>query len=111
MATAPQPSDWKIFRELRDVALERFCDRVLIDLQTIITDPSQTALDRYHQIYRLIQEQDNQLGLAFDNPRRSQMRPQLMNIVALDLLDDAEIARFSAEIQALLQTFVNRKKS
>ncbi|MEM9217382.1 MAG: hypothetical protein AAGD25_23970 [Cyanobacteria bacterium P01_F01_bin.150] len=108
MTTSPQPSDWKVFRELREVALERFCDRVLTEMQTIATDPSQSALDRYHRIHDLIQEHGSQLAQAFDNPRRSHMKPQIMSIVGLNLLHGDEISRFSADIQALLQAFVDR---
>ncbi len=40
-------SDWKIFRELREVALERFCKRVLEELELLWQDASGSYHERY----------------------------------------------------------------
>jgi hypothetical protein len=40
-------SDWKLFRRLRQVALERFCARVLTELRSAVADTD----DRYHERY------------------------------------------------------------
>jgi hypothetical protein len=39
-------SDWKAFRELQQVALERFCERVLEEVQTILRDGSRSHHER-----------------------------------------------------------------
>lgn len=66
-------SDWKVFRELRELALDRFCRRVLDEVEDIRTDASNTHHARYLRVYRLLQERDEALALAFNDPRRSQM--------------------------------------
>jgi hypothetical protein len=55
-------SDWKRLRDLKSVALERFCDRVLSDLDRARTDATSTSHQRYLAIYRLIEQRDKELG-------------------------------------------------
>jgi hypothetical protein len=38
-------ADWKVFRELRELAVECFCSRVLKDLELVLRDTSRN----YHQ--------------------------------------------------------------
>jgi len=52
-------ADWKAFRELRDVALERFCERALAEVVKVAA------------VYRLIEKRDKELAAAFDDFRRS----------------------------------------
>lgn len=94
MREFPEP-DWKVFREVRTAALERFCARVLADVQRIAADGSLSAHDRYLQVYRLVERKDLELAGAFDNPRRSQAIAQLARMQALDLLTPEELSRFT----------------
>lgn len=87
-------SEWKVFRELRGVALERFCDRTLDELGRLAADRSRPAHDRYLDAYRLIEERDRELSRAFDAPRRSQAMMQLALISSLGLLTPEELSRF-----------------
>jgi hypothetical protein len=97
MATrAPLPeADWKAFRKLREIALDRFCRRILDELDTLRRDDSKSAHERYLAVYRHLRDRDDHLGRAFDDPRRSRMLPQLAVILALDLLEPAELSRLS----------------
>ncbi|HZF12754.1 MAG TPA: hypothetical protein VFE33_28530 [Thermoanaerobaculia bacterium] len=78
-------SDWKVFRELSSMALDRFCRRVLTDVERISADSKRTAHERYLAIYRLVRERDNELARAFNAPRRSQALLQLAFIHGLGL--------------------------
>ena len=86
-------SDWKLFRELSEVALERFCRRALEEIVPICSDGSRSGHERYLEVFRVMQERDDQLGRAFDGPRRSQMLFQLAAIHALGLVEPTELAR------------------
>ena len=88
-------SDWKVFRELREVALERFCLRVITELETVLSDDL-GAHERYLEAHRLLRERDRSLSEAFDAPRRSVMLLQLATISRLDLLTSDEMSRFGA---------------
>jgi hypothetical protein len=87
----PEP-DWRAFRELREVALERFCKRTLDDLESFRVDES-----RSHH------ERDAELAQAFNDPRRSRMIPQLAAIHAYGLLEPEELARFTSETRSTIE--------
>lgn len=96
MATHSFPeSDWKVFRQLQQIALERFCQRTLEEVQTILRDGSRNHHERYRHIFGLLQERDDDLAEAFDNPRRSDMIRQLAAMCKHDLLEAAEVERFA----------------
>ena len=62
--------DWKLFRKLREVALERFCERVLGEVAGIATDGATSWHDRYLKIYKLIERRDEELVRADEEPGR-----------------------------------------
>jgi hypothetical protein len=93
-------SDWKIFRELRELALQRFCERVLDEIEPLRLNTSRTYHERYLDVSRFLQERDERLGRAFNDPRRSQMIFQLAAMHADGLLEPSEFSRFSAGTRA-----------
>jgi len=97
-------ADWKIFRELREVALERFCSRVLDELEPLRLDASRSHHERYLAVYRLLQERDQELAHAFNDPRRSRMIMQLAAIHASGLLEPGELARFSPQTRDTIES-------
>jgi len=102
-------SDWKVFRELREVALDRFCKRILDDLETICKDKRQTNHEHYLAVWKLIQKRDKEVGLMFDDPRRSKMLWQLQDIYLHDLITEDEIEYFSDETKRAIG-FPDRQK-
>ena len=88
-------SDWRAFRELRQIALERFCKRALNEVQAILEDGSRNHHERYLHVFRLLRTRDDELAHAFNDPRRSRMIGQLVAIRAHGLLEPAEIERFT----------------
>lgn len=98
----PSEADWRVFRELRALALERFCERVLAEADAVGRLGDGSAHDRYVALYRLLERRDRELARAFDAPRRSAMLTQLAELSRLGLLNAGEIARFSADTQGWL---------
>jgi hypothetical protein len=90
--------DWKVFRQLRPVALERFCERVLSRIKGIVRS-GDTAHQRYLRVFKVIDEQDRELAALFNNPRRSTAWSQLLMICAQGLLTPEEMQRFSEDTQ------------
>ena len=86
-------SDWRVFRELQPIALERFCKRALNE--AILDDGSRNHHERYLHVFRLLRTRDDELAHAFNDPRRSRMIGQLVAIHAHGLLEPAEIERFT----------------
>ncbi len=96
-------SDWRIFRDLYRVAVERYCERVLADVAGLVQDSSRSTHERYRDIYHLMRDRDKELGRVFDGLRRSQMRLQLVSMCQLELVTEDELASFSSDLQRWLK--------
>lgn len=97
--------DWKVFRTVREAALDRFCARVLKKAASVIQDKG-TNHERYLRLYRLLQERDRDIAFAFNDFRRSTAIIQLARIHALGVVTNEELARFSPETRELVVALV-----
>jgi len=97
-------ADWKIFRRVRKVVLERFCERGLSEVRAIVSDESTSHLSRYDAVNQRLRDQKRSLGQAFDDPRRSTMILQLAAIVRMDLMTAEEVAQFSEETRRVVES-------
>src|SRR5512139_251847 len=96
-------SDWKTFSELRLVALERLCKRVLDEVPRFPLDTERSYHQRYLGLFRWLGERNDELAKVFDDPRRSQMLWQLAAIYAYGLLKPDEFARFTPHTRERIQ--------
>ena len=96
-------TDWKAFRKLREVALERLCERILAEVGRIASDTKRTPHTRYLAAYELIQERDDQIARAFNNPRRSVAVAQLAAMMSLDLISQEELQSFTPRTQSVVE--------
>jgi hypothetical protein len=99
-------SDWKIFRTVRESALDRYCARVLDECRAVIEDNSISNHERYLRLFQLLQERDDELADAFNNPRRSAALIQLAHVCRLGVVTDAELAGFSKETREFVTALV-----
>lgn len=97
-------SDWRTFRELQQIALERFCKRTLEEVQAILADRSRTHHERYVRVFRLLRKRDDELAHAFNDPRRSRMIGQLVAIYTHGLLQPDEMERFTERTRATIES-------
>lgn len=102
-------SDWKAFRKLREVALERFCERVMSDIDRIVSARDMSFHKRYLQIFELITERDGKIARAFNNPRRSTAIVQLVAMRALDLVTEEELLVFTPATQTVVQELTQHR--
>ena len=98
-------SDWRIFRELQKLALDRFSRRVLDQIAAVASDPAKSNHERYGAIYQLIHEQDKKLAALFDGASRSVAMQQIAGIRYRGLFTDDEFARFSPEMRQQVESF------
>ena len=103
MATEIKASDWKLFRQLHQVALERFCERVLSEVRSAAADTGEGYHDRYLKVFGLIRDHDKTIGRTFDDLRRSKALILLANIKHEGLLTAAEWAEFSPETRQAIE--------
>lgn len=99
-------SDAKLLRQLHSVALERFCQRVLGEVEHVAADSTKNYYQRFQDLYTLIHDSDRELGHTFDHPRRSEAIVELAAIKKNELLTDEEFAGFSLETREAVETLL-----
>lgn len=104
-------SDWKRFKPLRQLALERFCEQVLLDIGRIGADGGKGCHERYLDIYRLIHEKDKELARSFDCLRRSTALVQIALFRSHGLITEEDLAGFSEELQNQIKAFSTAPES
>jgi hypothetical protein len=95
-------SDWKTFRELRELALQRFSKGVLEEVLALIQHGPGNDHERYLAVFRLVRERDKQLADVFDNLARSRMIMQLTAMRALGLISSQEFERFTQQTRDIM---------
>ncbi|MDB5342629.1 MAG: hypothetical protein JWP89_1006 [Schlesneria sp.] len=98
-------SDWKLLRRLQPIALDRFCHRVLSDVQGTCSDAAATAHERYLKVFGLIQDQNKTMAMIFDDIRRSNALLKVTLMRTSGLITDEEFAEFSEELRETIQRY------
>ena len=98
-------SDWKHFRKLHSVALERFSQKILSEVESVNADGSKSFHQRYLNIYKIIERRDKELSKAFNDSRRSTALMQLVSIYTLGLITEVELNGFSQEVVSVVKSF------
>jgi len=101
-------SDWKIFRQLHSVALDRYCQRLLHDVEQITADSGRPAHQRYLDLDNLLDRRQREMCQAFDDLRRSTALIQLAIIYSLGMITEEEIARFTPETRDTISFLATR---
>ena len=102
-------SDWKIFRKLHPVLVERFCERILHELDAVSADDAKTFHQRYTDIYKLIERRDKELSNAFDDLRRSSALMQIIASYGRGLLTEDELNGFSQELVNVVRSLTHER--
>jgi hypothetical protein len=94
-------ADWKTFKQLRELALERFSRQVRIDCISKFEDSSLSEHERYLAVYNIIQDHDQEMERIFDSLRRSTALFQLRSFWTHHLLGEQDIQALSEESRRL----------
>ena len=100
-------SDWRIWRDLRQKALERYCQNVLIE-SAKFAKGEETSHKRYLKLYRLLQDRDRELARIFDDFRRSTAMNHILLAASAKLLTKEEIELFSERTQSIIREFAGQ---
>lgn len=100
-------SDWKVVKQLHAVALDRFCERVLSEVDDIAADTLRTSHQRYLALFETVQHRNKEMANVFDNLRRSTALLQIAALRSRGLLEDSEFMRFSEGTRALVEVFLD----
>jgi len=96
-------TDWKVLRRVHPLALERFCERVLTEVDRVSRDSARSCHERYREIFKIVQERDREIARIFDNPRRSQALTMLAQMRREGLLTEEEFSSLSAEARDAIE--------
>lgn len=90
-------SDWKFLRQLHKVALERFSERILLEIQSVNSDRAKSFHQRYLDICQVIHRRDKEMAQTFDGLRRSTALIQLASMKDRGLVTEDDFLCFSQE--------------
>jgi hypothetical protein len=96
MRSIPE-SDWKIFKQVHPIALDRFAKRVLDEVAALLKDNSKSSPALYLAVYKLIERRDKEMADIFDDYRRSTAFWQIAKMHYRQLITDQEFQQFSPE--------------
>lgn len=102
-------SDWKVLRRAHPRALERFSERVLGEVETLIHNSDHTHHERYLELFKLIQRRDREMADLFDNPRRSSALTMLAHIRSAGLLGDGEFSSLSEQTRNAIELLLGSR--
>lgn len=99
-------SDWKYFSKIKPALLDRYCGKVLAELQDLY-GKSGTAHERYLDIWKLLKKRDQVLADCFDDWRRSTMLTKAMIMHRNGVIEPQEMEGVSEETRNYIRHFNN----
>ena len=97
--------DWKRWRELSKIALERYCVKIL-EGAAKYKSGKDTAHGRYLKLWRYIRKHDLTIAIIFNNPRRSTAYSQMHAALSEGVITRDELAEFSDQTQQLIEIWL-----
>src|ERR1043165_1437589 len=107
MSRSVSERDWKVFRELRQIALARLCDKILGEAKAEIERPEKSSHEKYLSLYKLMDKRDDDVARAFNDFRRSTALKQIGIIHSMGLFTAEELRRFSPETVQIIQMYAS----
>jgi hypothetical protein len=98
-------ADWKIWRRLSRIVLERYCARVLHEVAQY-SQGTDSPHQRYLDLYQHIKQCDKQIALVFDGLGRSNAYESIANAVKMGMVLWDELGELSPETQAVVKLFL-----
>jgi len=111
MALTIKEADWKVLRRLHPLALERFCERVLAEIESIRHGNARSFHQRYLDIFQIIKRRDQEMGCIFDDPKRSDALTMLVQMCSNGLLTENEFSSLSAETRNTIGLLMGTERS
>ncbi len=96
MTSVPE-RDWKVFKKVHPLALDRFCARCLAEARKALQQSAKSSHEVYLELYKLMQDRDKDVARIFDDYRRSTALFQIAMMEREALLTREEWQEFSDE--------------
>lgn len=95
-------SDWKVLRRLHPIALDRYCQHVLEEIEQLSSALSESPHHRYLNVYEVMQKRDAEMSQIFDDLRRSRAFQCVALLKSRGLITPEEFGGFSAELRSAI---------
>jgi hypothetical protein len=103
-------SDWKKLRSLKDITLQRACDRILGRIAEVAESRGSESHEAYKKIWNIMDREDRQLAEMFDDLKRSTGLFKLALWWENGILTDEELSQFSEETQNKIQFLCDARR-
>jgi hypothetical protein len=99
-------ADWKVLRRVHPLALERYCERVLAEIERVMHNSGQSTHQRYLDIFQIVEQRDREMASIFNDPRRSNALTMLARIRSVGLLTEDEFSSLSPETRSAIKSLL-----
>ena len=91
-----------MLRRIHPLALERYCERTLAEIERVTNNSAQSAHQRYLEIFKIIEQRDREIvsNSMINDPKRSNALTMLARIRAAGMLTEDEFSRLSSETRS-----------
>ncbi len=96
-------ADWKVLRKVHPLALERYCERVLAEIEHVTHNRAQSNHQRYLDVFKIVEQRDREMARIFNDPKRSKALTMLARIHADGLLTEDEFSSLSPETRSAIE--------
>ena len=100
-------TDWKVLRRLHPLAVERFCEGVLAEVERVMHNSTDGVHQRYLDIFKIMERRDREMARLFDGLKRSQGLMMLARIRSAGLLTEEEFSSLSLETRGAIQMLLD----
>jgi len=99
-------SDWKIFKQLHPVALDRFFKKAVADIRPLLDAKEISAKDQFWDAFDLAKKRREEAAELFDDLRRSTAMLMIAALAAHKLITDQEMAKFSPDLRESVRSYL-----
>ncbi|MFC3122522.1 hypothetical protein [Agaribacter flavus] len=92
-------SDWKIFKQIKDLAIEKYCSLTLDEANDIISGERESSHETYLYLYKTLQNRDKHLAVMFEGHSRSKAWLQLIAMRKEGLAEQSLLDKLSDEFR------------
>ena len=103
MPGAIAEADWKVLRRVHLLALERYCERVLAEIESVAHNSAQSTHQRYLDIFKIVEQRDREIASIFNDLKRSNALTMLARIRSFGLLTENEFSALSPETRSAIK--------
>ena len=98
-----------MLRRVHPLALERYCEVVLAEIERVTHNSGQSPHQRYLDIFKIIERRDREIASLFNDLKRSNALTMLARIRAAGLLTDDEFSHLSPETCSAIELLLGAR--